>query len=819
MKLVKFLFVLIFISFTNHYSQNKLLSATTDREKLLMDFNWRFSFGHTSDVKKDFLYGTSWINAKAVGGEGALKNDFVDTTWRKLDLPHDWAVEQEFVNVPEWEYGSHGFKAVGYEFPETSIGWYRKSFITPNSDRGKRITIKFDGVFRDCTVWLNGYYLGNNISGYNEFSYDVTDFLKYDQKNVLVVRVDASQFEGWFYEGAGIYRHVWLIKNNPIYVPLYGTYVTTEVKGKHADVNIETKVENKTTAKSKGKIHSIILDENEKIVAEESSSFTIDKLDEQKIKQTIEVKNPLLWSIENPKLYKLVTIVESNDKIIDRVETNFGIRTLQWDKDKGFFLNGKHVKIQGVCCHQDHAGVGAALPDRLQYYRIERLKEMGCNAYRTSHNPPTPELLEACDKLGMLVLDENRLLDSSPEMLKLFETLMLRDRSHPSVIAWSIGNEEWNVHTSEQARNIAVTMMQLQKKIDPSRLSTYASNTHEYNGINSVIDLRGFNYMNNCNIDKYRAEHPEQILWGTEEGSTLCTRGIYANLPEEAYVADYDIASANATWTTSAEKVWTFYDEREWLGGAFIWTGFDYRGEPTPYTWPNVNSHFGIMDMCGFPKNNFYYYQSWWSNKDVLHLFPHWTWTGKIGESIDVWCNTNCESVELFLNGKSLGKKNGIKNSHLEWKVVYEPGILEAKGFRNGREVVKRVETTGQTFTVKLIPDRNTINADGEDVSIVNVIALDEKGREVPTASESLVFELKGNGKIIGVGNGDPSSHEMDKILTGNYKRSLFNGKCQVIIQSTKEAGEIVLTAKSEKLKTAEVKINTKTAPIRAAVL
>ncbi|MEW6195732.1 MAG: beta-galactosidase GalA [Bacteroidota bacterium] len=819
MKISRTVFLCVSLFLSISYSQQKFLNEQSDRAKLLMDFNWRFSLGHAHDVKKDFDYGTGWINAKAKGASGAISNDFIDTAWRKIDLPHDWAVEQEFVNVPEWEYGSHGFKAVGYKFPETSIGWYRKSFTIPNSDRGKRITIKFDGVFRDCTVWLNGYYLGNNISGYNEFSYDVTDFLNYDKQNVLVVRVDASQFEGWFYEGAGIYRHAWLIKTNSVHIPLYGTYVTTDVKGNNAEINIETEIENKSSTDSKCRLHSFILDEKERVVAETLTSVTIDKNDEKKVKHSLDIKNPLLWSIENPKLYKLVSIIENNGKVIDRVETNFGIRTIRWDKDKGFFLNGKHVKIQGVCCHQDHAGVGSALPDRLQYYRIELLKEMGCNAYRTSHNPPTTELLEACDRLGMLVLDENRLLDSSPEMLKLFETLMLRDRNHPSIIAWSIGNEEWNVQTTEQARNIAVTMMQLQKEIDPSRLSTYAANTHEYNGINSVIDLRGFNYINNCNIDKYRAEHPEQILWGTEEGSTLCTRGIYQIMPEEAYVRDYDIATPSASWTTSAEKFWTFYDEREWLAGGFVWTGFDYRGEPTPYTWPNINSHFGIMDMCGFPKNIYYYYQAWWSNKDVLHLFPHWNWTGKVGDTIDVWCNSNCESVELFLNGKSLGKKNMVKNGHHEWKVIYEPGVLEARGIRNGKEIIEKIETTGQTFTVKLVPDRNIINADGEDLSIVNVIALDEKGREVPTANESLVFELKGKGKIIGAGNGNPSSHEMDKVLSGNYKRSLFNGKCQVIIQSTKEAGEIVLTAKSEKLKTAEVTIKTNSVPLRAAVL
>ena len=819
MKSLTYFLLLVLLLAINTNAQDKLLSFSTDREKLLMDFNWRFSLGHASDYQKDFDYGTGWVYSKAKGASGAISSDFVDTSWRKIDLPHDWAIEQEFGNTPEWEYGSHGFKKVGYKYPETSIGWYRKTFNIPKADKGKRFTIKFDGVFRDCTVWFNGHFIGNNLSGYNEFSYDLTDYMEYEKPNVIVVRVDATAFEGWFYEGAGIYRHVWLIKTNPVHIPLYGTYVTTEVKGNKAEINVETKIENKSIQNRECKLHSFILDENGNVVAKKSVQFDLSKLNDKIIQQEIELKNPSLWSIETPTLYKLVSIVECEGKEVDKTETSFGVRTLSWDKDKGLSLNGKPVKIKGVCCHQDHAGVGSALPDRLQYYRVELLKEMGCNAYRTSHNPPTPELLEACDKLGMLVLDENRLLGSSPEILKQFETLLLRDRNHPSVIAWSIGNEEWNMHTSDQAREIALSLMHLQKKIDPSRLSTYASNTQEYSGINSVIDLRGFNYINNCSIDEYRKKHPEQTLWGTEEGSTLCTRGIYKNIPEEAYVADYDVASSLAGWTTSAERWWSFYDERDWLAGGFAWTGFDYRGEPTPYTWPNINSHFGIMDMCGFPKNLYYYYQSWWSDKTVLHIFPHWNWNGKVGDTINVWANTNCVSVELFLNGKSLGKKAVSKNSHLEWKVVYQPGVLEARGIKDGKEIIEKIETTGKTFTVELTPDRKLINADGEDVSIVNVISLDEQGREVADANESLVFEIKGNGKIIGVGNGDPSSHEMDKILSGNYRRSLFSGKCQVIVQSTKDAGEIILTAKSEKLKTALTKIISNKVELRPAIL
>ena len=817
MKTWKLLAVVFFISYFINYAQTKLLSLPSEREKLLMDFNWRFLFGNSEDYQKDFNYGLEEPFAKAGAGNSVLRNDFVDSTWRLLDLPHDWAVELPFQNrIEDDQIVAHGYKPIGKKFPETSIGWYRKTFNIPSSDRGKRFTIKFDGVFRDCHVWLNGHLLGRNLSGYSEFSYDITDYLLYDKPNALVVRVDATFYEGWFYEGTGIYRHAWLIKTNPLHIPLYGTYVTTEVLKENADIKIETDLKNVFNSAQKFVLHSFVIDSKNNVVGNNSTKIEMDPFGQKKIAEKINIKNPSLWSIETPTLYKLVSVIEKNNQVVDRIETTFGIRTITFDKDKGFFLNGKHVKVKGVCCHQDHAGVGSALPDRLQYYRIELLKEMGCNAYRTSHNPPTNELLDACDKLGMLVLDENRLMGSSPEFISQFERLILRDRNHPSVIAWSLGNEEWAIQTTEIGKQIALSLMQIQKKLDPSRLSTYAANTPRYEGINSVIDLRGFNYMKICNIDKYRQEHPEQILWGTEEVSNLCTRGIYSNIPEEGFMADYDTNFPG--WGSTAEKFWTFYDEREWLAGGFVWTGFDYRGEPTPYKWPCINSHFGIMDMCGFPKNVYYYYQSWWSGKDVLHIFPHWNWQGKVGDTINVWCYSNCDNVELFLNGRSLGKKDVIKNSHLEWNVVYEPGILEAKGMKNGKEIFSKVQTTGETYTVVLTPDRKLINADGEDISIVNVTAIDSEGNEVPTANESLIFEIKGNGKIIGVGNGNPSSHEPDKYLKGNYKRSLFNGKCQVIVQSTKDAGKIILTARSERLKASAVEISTVATEIRPAV-
>jgi len=780
------------------------------REKLLMDRGWKFALGSASSADKDFGYGTSALFAKAGEAYGPVAPDFKDENWRALDIPHDWMVEQEFVKSDNDNVLSHGYKPAGRMYPENTIGWYRKAFTVLEADRGKRIRIRFDGVFRDCRVWLNGHYMVNNMSGYSEFSFDVTDYLWYGKKNVLVVRCDATQYEGWFYEGAGIYRHVWLEKTAPLHLGEYGVFVHTVVKGNEAVITAEQEVVNEGLDNAAFEIESQVLDATGKLCAGEAAKGLSAAASARTSGTTVmKLREPGLWSLESPTLYTLVSLVKTGGKVVDSVSTTFGIRTLEFDKDKGFFLNGKRVEIQGVCCHQDHAGVGSALPDRLQYYRIEKLKEMGVNAYRTSHNPPTRELLDACDRLGMLVFDETRLMGSSPEYMGQFERLVLRDRNRPSVFLWSIGNEEWVIQNNETGHRIAKSLMERLKQLDPSRLCSYAGNNgNQWTGVNELVPIRGFNYMNNnADIDKYHAEHPNQILMGSEEASTLCTRGIYKKDTVMGYVPDYDVTFPG--WGATAGHWWPYYAARPFLLGAFVWTGFDYRGEPTPYRWPCINSHFGIMDMCGFPKNNYYYYKSWWTADDVLHIYPHWNWKGHEGETISVWCNSNCESVELLLNGKSLGTKKMPLNSHLEWKVVYRPGTLEARGVRtvmkdgkkDVRKIVKKVETTGAPFTIVLTPDRSRIKADGEDVSVINVSITDDKGREVPDASNLINFDLKGEGRILGVGNGDPSSHEADKCAEGKWQRKLFSGKCQIIVQSGRSAGTLQLTATSGSLR------------------
>jgi beta-galactosidase len=777
------------------------------REMLLLDVGWKFHLGDAAAPEHDFDYGTGEAFAKAGAAVGAVQPEFNDSSWRIVDLPHDWAVELDVVNVMNDDLKDHGYKPLGRQFPKSSIGWYRRTFAIPKTDEGKRLAVKFDGVSRDCIVWFNGHYLGRNMSGFGEFVFDITDYARYGEKNKLVVRVDATQYEGWFYEGAGIYRHTWLMKTAPLHIPLYGAFVWTDVESRRALVTAETMIVNDQDMFAQCTLTLLVRDEDGKTVGKQrSASLTLAPFEHRAVRHQIEVRNHILWSLEQPYLYTLVSLVQTGEQIVDKTETAFGIRTIRFDNNNGFFLNGKRVEIRGVCCHQDHAGVGSALPDRLQYYRIGKLKEMGCNAYRTSHNPPTPALLDACDRVGMLVMDENRIIGSSPEMLQQCEALILRDRNHPSVILWSLGNEEWVIQNNDIGRRLALSLRTLQRRLDPTRVCTYAANNgNQYEGINSIVDVRGINYIVYCDADKYHRDHPDQPLVGSEEASTLCTRGMYANDTVNGFMSDYDVNAP--AWGSIAEKWWRYYAPRPWLAGAFVWTGFDYRGEPTPYRWPCISSHFGIMDVCGFPKNNYYYYQSWWSDKDVLHIAPHWNWPGRQGQTIDVWCQSNCDSVELFLNGKSLGRKTMEPNSHLEWNVAYAPGTLEACGWRSGRLLRDREETTGIPASLSLAADRPSVSADGEDVCCVTVEALDARGRYVPVADNLVHFELNGEGKIIGVGNGNPSSHEADTYLDGKYQRRLFNGKCQVILQSTRRGGTMVLTASAEGMKTASLTV------------
>jgi beta-galactosidase len=784
------------------------LSSFGQGQHINFDDGWKFHLGNASDPAKDFNYSIATIFSKSGGAYGtAIDPKFKDSAWRNIDLPHDWAVELPFVNSPNFDVMAHGYKPVGGLFPETSIGWYRKHFAVSRADSGQRFQIQFDGIYRDANVWVNGFYLGNNKSGYVGTAYDITDFLNYDRDNILVVRVDATQYEGWFYEGAGIYRHVWLNQYNNVHIAHDGAFVYTKVQGNRATVNLELTVENQGLSASNCTVSAYVTTRDGKIEGKTTEQPVSLAVNESKtIKQKLTISNPNLWSIDNPYLYRIIPVVKVGGKEVDSKQLRFGIRTINITKD-GLFVNGKYVKVQGTDNHQDHAGVGSALPDYLQYYRIRLLKDMGVNAYRTSHNAPTPELLDACDSLGMLVLDEQRLLNSGPEYMGQFERLLKRDRSRACVFLWSIGNEEGWIQTTTIGKRLAQSLLAKQKELDPTRKSTYAADVgNEFKGVNEVIPVRGFNYREYA-VQDYHNSHPDQPIVGTEMGSTVTTRGIYVKDTVRCYVPDEDITAP--WWASTAEKWWSLAAVRPWWMGGFVWTGLDYRGEPTPYQWPNINSHFGIMDVCGFPKNIYYYYQSWWTDKDVLHISPHWNWKGQEGKPIDVWVNTNADNVELFLNGKSLGKKEMPRNSHLQWSVNYEPGTLEAVAYKKGRKLTAKVETTGEPFEVVVTPYKTTMIADGKDATVINISVVDQQGREVPDANNLIRFSLTGDAKIIGVGNGDPSSHEPDKIVDTTWQRHLFNGKCQVILQAGKNVDMIHFEAKSDSLHTGATDIHT----------
>ncbi len=782
-----------------------IINSTSQTSVSLIDEDWKFHFGNSSDPLKDFNYsiGNVFIKTTSVRNTPVDFN-FEDSKWRKLNLPHDWAVELPFVNSDNFDVMSHGYKPVGGLFPETSIGWYRKHFMVSKSDSLKNFQIKFDGVFRDADSWINGFYLGNNKSGYIGVTYDITDFINFDKENVIVVRVDATQYEGWFYEGAGIYRHVWLISANDVRIADDGIYIYSSQTKDKAIVSTEIEIENLSSIKNEIQVVTEIFDrEGNPKASSKIENFSIEGLKNSNIKQKIKLKNPIFWDIENPYLYRVVVNLYSKDKLIGRVEKRFGIRSIEV-KPNGVFLNGKYIKLKGTNNHQDHAGVGSALPDYLQYYRIRLLKDMGCNTIRTSHNPPTLELLDACDSLGILVMDETRMLNSGNEYIDQFKKMLKRDRSRTCVFMWSIGNEEAWVQATERGKKIAETMIEMQKSLDPTRICTYATDLPQkgnmpniFSGISEVIPVRGFNYREDA-VESYHKAKPQQPIIGTEMGSTVTTRGNYEKDTVKCYLPDMDITAP--WWASLAEKWWPLAAENDyWLGG-YIWTGFDYRGEPTPFQWPNINSHFGVMDMCGFPKNIYYYYQSWWSDKDVLHILPHWNWQGKEGQFIDVWVYSNADKVELFLNSKSLGIKEMPRNGHLQWNVIYEPGELKAIAYKKDRNFSDVRITSGKAAGTLVTAYKTTMIADGKDATVINITAVDNRNHEVPDADNLIQFSVKGDAKIIGVGNGDPSSHEPDKCEEGKWQRKLFNGKCQLILQTGKTPGTIIVDVKSEGL-------------------
>ena len=770
-------------------------TAPAVRERLSLDQGWLF---HPGDVPFPTITGhePSYSSAKAGKAWGAAAPDHDDSAWRELTLPHDWAVEAPF---DQNQNIAQGYRARG-------LGWYRRHFKLPASDQGKHLELQFDGVATHCTVWVNGMLVHRNWCGYTSFYIDITPFAKFgDAVNTVAVHVDANAMEGWWYEGAGIYRHTWLVKRAPLHLATDGVYAhpVRQEDGTWL-LPVEATVNNAGKQDAPFELETTLIDPDGHAVASARSTATAAPLEDAVVKTSLRVQSPRLWSVDDPTLYRVETNVKHAGKIVDATTTSCGFRTVRFDAGKGFFLNDQPLKIKGVCNHQDHAGVGVAVPDALWDFRLRKLKEMGANAYRCAHNPPAAEFLDACDRLGMLVMDENRNFNSTPEYVRQLEWMVRRDRNHPAVILWSVFNEE-PMQGTESGYEMVRRMSAAVKKLDATRPVTAAMNAGLFSPVNvsQAVDVVGFNYQIGS-YDRFHAANPNLPLTSSEDTSAFMTRGEYAT-DKGRHIADsYDTQAAS--WGATHHAAWKAIDQRPFLAGGFVWTGFDYRGEPTPFVWPSVSSVFGCLDLCGFPKAAFYIHRAQWTDQPVLQLIPHWNWPGSEGKPVKVMALTNAETVELSLNGQALGEKPVDKYEMVSWDVPYAPGRLEAVAKVQSREVARfAVETTGEPAALQLVPDRPALAGDGCDAQPVTVQVVDAQGRVVPTAHPTVAFEVAGPGGIIGLGNGDPTSHEPEK----GSQRSLFNGLAQVIVQTQAGgAGALTLRAKADGLQPAELTMN-----------
>ena len=775
-------------------------AAETACERLSFDQGWLF---HQGDIPFPEVKGhqASYLGAKAGEASGAAAQAFDDTGWREVNLPHDWASESP---IDKDANLAQGFRKRGF-------GWYRRHFQIDPADRGKHLELQFDGVSTHCTVWVNGTVLHRNWCGYTSFTVDITPLVKYgDGFNTVVVRVDAEAQEGWWYEGAGIYRHTWLVKRSPLHIVTDGVFAQPVLlKDGKWSIPAEVTLANSGGKNANSQVEVTLLDPEGKPVGTASQSAEVSALGEATTKFTLAVKNPRLWSVDSPTMYSVKTVLKDGDRVLDETVTPCGFRSLRFDAATGFYLNDKPLKIQGVCVHQDHAGVGVAMPDSMWEFRVRKLKEMGVNAIRCSHHPPAAELLQVCDRLGMLVMDEVRNFNTSPEYIRQLEWMVRRDRNHPCVFMWSVFNEE-PFQATEVGYEMTRRLVAAVKRLDTTRPVTAAMSYGFFTPLNvsHAVDVMGFNYHQK-DYDAFHKLHPELPILSSEDTSAFITRGEYESNMEKQTADSRDTYAA--PWGATHRDAWKAIASRPFIAGGFVWTGFDYAGEPTPFKWPSASSSFGIMDLCGFPKSAFYIHQAQWrKDKDVLELIPHWNWPGREGQAIQVMALSNADSVELFLNGKSLGEKPVDPFEMAHWDVVYEPGELLAVGKKNGHDVSRKlVQTTGDAAALELAPGRSAIAGDGQDALPVTVRAVDAKGCEVPTAMNPVKFSLQGSADIIGLGNGDPRCHEPQK----GDRRSLFNGLAQVILQSREGGtGTITLRAESDGLAPAEIQI-----PIQAA--
>ncbi len=779
------------------------VAGESPRQLFQMDKGWKFHRGHLEQPKPRGHH-LVYKSVKAGAGRGPAAFLYDDGNWRTVDLPHDYVVEGSFRRDPTLV--SHGF----LDRPE---GWYRRAFALPEEARGKSIWLYFDGVFGQSQVWVNGQELRRSDNGYIGFRVDVSDIAHYGSRpNIISVKCDPSEAQGWWYEGGGIYRHVWLTIAEPVHIAPYGVYICADKKKDGQwQVELETTIENESDAAAQVRVVNSILDDKGHSIATIEGEIEAQPGEPTTLRQHCAISEDKVkpWELDAPTLYGIRTELFVNGRKVDAHGDHFGFRTLAFDAKKGFFLNGKPVKFKGVCMHQDHAGVGVALPDAIHRFRVTRLKQFGTNAYRCSHNPPAPEILDACDRQGMLVLNENRFFNSSDECLRQLDEQVRRDRNHPSVIMWNTFNEEdWQ--GDERGVNMARRMKRLIHRLDhfAKRPVTGAmSGGFSKQGAFGPMDVLGINYNLGANDLTHNRLYPDKMVYSSESVSHSASRGEWKD--RRHVFNNYD--NHWVGWGNSIRNTWKFVDTREWNGGTFIWTGFDYRGEPTPVNaWPAISSYFGIVDTCGFAKDSYYLMQALWTDEPMAYVFPHWN-LGKdmVGKKVKVGTYTNGDEAELILNGKSLGRRKVDKYMQLFWDdVVYQPGTLELIAYKGGREHARhRVETTGEPVALGIEVQfedwqRRDVRTGESDALPVTVYAVDAEGRRVPNANNKVSFSVSG-GRVLGVGNGDPLCHEPDVAET----RSLYNGLASAIIAPGEEEGRLTITATAEGLKAAELSL------------
>lgn len=800
--IITFITLLLALTINTHAQEH-----VTNRQILSLDKGWRF---HLGDIPFPIIkgHGASYRNAKAGHASGAASPTYDDSSWRILNLPHDWAIESRVDSTANLSQGYY----------HRGIGWYRRQFRLSPEDKGKHLELQLDGIATHATIWVNGTILHRNWCGYTSMYIDITPYATYgDNINTICVRVDADAQEGWWYEGAGIYRHTWLIKRSPLHIVTDGIY-SNPIKSSEDnrwEIPVEVTIENSGRMTANAEVEVSLWSPNNQQIATQTTRTSIQTLRQTKVQLSLSTTAPMLWSPEKPTLYKVRTIIRQNGVKTDEVETRCGFRTFRFDPQTGFWLNGKNIKIKGTCNHQDHAGVGVAVPDALWEFRLRKLKEMGVNAYRPAHNPMSKEFMAACDSIGILVMDENRLFNTSPEYIRQLEWLVRRDRNCPSVILWSVFNEE-PMQGTENGYEMVRRMYEVVKELDATRPVTAAMNGgfFAHHNVSQAVDVGGFNYQIKS-YDRFHQENPQLPLTSSEDGSAFMVRGEYVTDSARHIFDSYDTASAK--WGATHRQAWKAIAERPWMAGCFYWTGFDYHGEPTPFQWPSVSSFFGAMDLCGFPKMAYHLHRAQWiEHEPVLELIPHWNWLAdSIGKPIKVMALSNADSVRIILNGKILSTQAVDIYEMNTWFVPYRPGKLEAIGFKRGEAVSHtQIETTGKPVRLRLTPYRSQLAGNGQDAMPITIEAIDAKGRHVPTANHPIELSLTGPATIIGLGNGNPNSHEPEK---GN-KRELFNGLAQVIIQGKEGFGEAVLQATTPGLETATITIPIQQVPLIPSV-